>query len=136
MLMSGTRTLTTQQKEQALRKATDYLEQVYTWKGTRVNDTQVLSFPRYGIYVDGYLVNSDLVPLQVQNATAEIAVKASVGDLSPDLTQEVKREKIDSIEVEYKDGSVQYVRYRAIDNMLKWFIEGIAGGVNRRVIRT
>jgi hypothetical protein len=128
--------LTTPQKEQALRKATDYLEQVYTWKGTKVNNIQVLSFPRYGIYVDGYLVNSDLIPLQVQSATAEMAVRASQGDLAPDLTQDVKREKVDVLEIEYKDGSVQYVRYRSIDNLLKWFVSGVAGSVSKMVIRT
>lgn len=128
--------LTTAQKEQSLRKATNYLEQVYTWKGYRVSSTQVLSWPRHDVYVDGYSVSSSFVPLQVQSATADLALKASNGDLSPDLTQEVKREKVGEIEVEYKDGSVQYIRYRSIDNMLKWFISGVAGGVNRAVIRT
>ena len=49
-------TLTTPEKEQALRRATDYMEQVYRkrWKGVRVNATQALSFPREWVEREDY----------------------------------------------------------------------------------
>lgn len=136
-------------REQCLRKATDYMIQVYreNWKGYRVSDTQALDFPRNDMQRDdignamfsyspyGYYYPNDNVPTEVKNACAELALKAASGDLSPDLTQGVKKEKIDVIEVEYDTCSPQYTRYRAIDNMLSPYLSG-NGGTNRRVIRT
>jgi len=128
--------LTATVKEQSLRKSTDYLESNYIWKGTRVNNTQVLSFPRYGIYVDGYLVNSESVPIAIQSACAEMALKASTSELMPDLERTVLIEKVDVLEITYDKSSLPYVRYRAIDNMLRDFICGYAGSINKAVIRT
>jgi len=125
--------LTTAQKEQCLRKATDYLEQAYTWTGYRVASTQPLSFPRHGIWIDGYTIPSDSVPVAIQNACAELAVKASQSELSADLTKNVIREKVDVIEVEYSEHSPQWTRYRAIDNMLRGYT--LNNGVSRGLIR-
>ena len=55
-------------REQCLRKATDYMEQVYRsrWQGCRVGETQALSWPRYDVEVEGYAVDSDIVPTEVK----------------------------------------------------------------------
>lgn len=137
-------------KEAALRKATDYMEQAYRtrWKGTRVTATQALSWPRLYVEREDYYVTfatppqnidgtyyypGDEVPVEVKNACALLALKSIDGDLNADLTQGVKREKVDVLEVEYDSASPQYVRYRAIDNMLAVFI---TGGVNsKKVVR-
>lgn len=124
-------------KEAALRKATDYMEQAYRtrWKGTRVTATQALSWPRlYVERIDGtYYYPGDEVPVEVKNACALLALKSIDGDLNADLTQGVKREKVDVMEVEYDSASPQYVRYRAIDNMLSVFITG--GANSKKVAR-
>lgn len=143
--------LSTEHKEQALRRATDYMLQVYRlrWNGTRVNGTQALDFPRAlmvrddynysGLngytYIGGnYYYPSDIVPVEVKNACAELAFKAAGGDLAPDLTQNVKKEKIDVIEVEYDTYSPQYTRYRAIDQLLMPLLK--SSGASHQVRRT
>ncbi len=125
-------------REQCLRKATDYMEQVYRsrWQGYRVTEEQALSWPRSDVYVDGYAIASDIVPAQVANACAELALRASAGDLAPDLDQRIKREKIDVLETEYDSASPQYMRYRAVDNMLAAFLAQMGSSTFRKVVRT
>lgn len=123
-------TLSTAEKEQALRRATDYMEQVYgqKWKGARMTDTQALSWPRYDVCANGFDVGSDVVPVAVQRACAELALKAAAGALAPDVGRLAKREKVDVLEVEYESGAVPYVRYRAVDNLLAPYLDGVGGG--------
>lgn len=129
--------MSTDQREQALRRATDYMVQVYRsrWAGYRKTDEQALDWPRYEVprndspstygYGTGYRVGylqsyyaDDIVPVEVQRACAFLALKAAAGELAPDLERVTQREKIDVIEVEYATGSVPYKRFRAADNML------------------
>jgi hypothetical protein len=132
--------ITDANKEEALRRATDFMEQVYrlNWYGYRVNSTQALSWPRYEVPRADYnaYYDSNIVPTEVRNACAELALKAAGGDLSPDLAQRVVREKIDVLEVEYDKNSVQYTVYRAINNMLAPLLEISISGTFRKVIRT
>jgi hypothetical protein len=130
-------TLTTAQKEEALRRASDYFEQVYgqNFQGYRVNSTQALSWPRSSAFLNDYVVSSTTIPSLVINATAELAYKAAQGNLAVDLTQGVKREKVGVLEVEYDNYSVQYTRYRSIDNILAPLLTNLAGGAWKPVFR-
>jgi hypothetical protein len=117
-------------KESALVRATDYMQQMYRnrWKGSRTNSTQALDWPRYGVVLaDLYLqaVDSDIVPAEVKNACAILALKASAEDLAPDLDRETAREKIDVLEIEYRSGS-RTKQYRSVDMLLSPLL--IAGG--------
>jgi hypothetical protein len=120
--------VTTAQKEAALRKATIYMLQAYRqrWTGYRakVVPLQALDWPRYGVEVDHFPVHYDIVPADVANACADLALKALSSDLAPDLTQGVIREKVGPIETEYNRGAPQYTRYRAIDMMLAPYLTG------------
>lgn len=126
--------LLTADKESALRKATDYMVGRYglQWAGVRATTTQALDWPRYyvprrdsasmrygTIYYD-----FDTVPVAVQRACAELAVRASAADLSPDLTAQVKSETVGPISVTYADGARQDTAYKAIDAMLAPFLKG------------
>jgi len=128
--------LTTQAKEAALRNATIYMVRVYRqrWTGYRVKIApvmQALDWPRYGVEVDHFPVHYDIVPADIANACADLALKAASGDLAPDLSQGVIREKVGPIETEYNRGSPQYTRYRAIDMMLAPYL---TGGSSRAVL--
>lgn len=119
--------LTTTEREQALRRATTYMEQAYRerWQGYRQTTTQALSWPRNSVVVDGFVtIDSDVVPAEVANACADLAFKAAAGDLNADLERGVVREKIGPIETEFDRNSPQSVRYRAIDMMLAPFLKG------------
>ena len=125
-------------REAALRKATDYMRQAYRsrWQGYRVNEDQALDWPRYDVEVEGYAVDSDIVPTEIKNACAELALKASSADLNPDLTQGVLSEQVGSISVTYDKNSPQRTRYAAIDAMLSPYLKAGGGGCSMGVIRS
>lgn len=118
--------LTTEVKEQLLRKATNYMVQTYRmrWAGVRKNDTQALDWPRYLVpRLDTEAVfsyyDSDSVPGEVKVACAELAFKASSETLAPDTDRLTKREKVGQLEVEYDTvNGKAYKMYRAVDNLL------------------
>lgn len=123
-------TLSEAEKEQALRRGTDYMGGAYRqrWKGNRVSSTQALDWPRHGVCVDGFDLVSDAVPAVVARACAEMAFRAASGDLDEDLERGIVREKIGPLETEYDRNSPQHKRYRAVDNMLAPLLNG-AGNV-------
>ncbi len=63
-----------------LIRAMDYLEGL-SWYGRRASATQQLSWPRAGVYVDGYELPDDEIPRAVINAQCMLAVEAIEGDL-------------------------------------------------------
>lgn len=117
--------LSTAEKEEALRKATIYMEGAYRlrWKGTRLLRAQALSWPRYGAVVDSYDLDSDTVPTEVANACADFALKASTGELLPDQERAVIREKVGSLETEYGEFSSQTKTYPLIARTLAPFLK-------------
>jgi hypothetical protein len=130
-------------KEAALRKATDYMQQTYRlrWRGARTNTTQSLDWPRFGCYVEDisygrypFYVPTTVVPAEVQHACAELALKASTAELNVDLDRETASEKVGSIQVDYVPGGPQYRRYRAIDQMLKVYLAST--GISGRLVRS
>ena len=125
-------------REAALRRATDYMRQAYRsrWQGYKVNEDQALDWPRYGVEVEGYAVDSDIVPTEVKNACAELALRASAAELNPDLTQGVLSEQVGSIQVTYDKASPQFTRYRAIDAVISPYLLANGGGCSMGVIRS
>lgn len=111
-------------KEEAIIKATDYMMQKYrgNWRGIKKTSTQALDWPRYDIVVDGYSLDSNIIPKDVKNACCELAYRAASDDLYSDLTQGVIREKIDVIEVEYDQSTPQVKRFVAVDAMLRPYL--------------
>lgn len=131
-----------QEKEAALRKATDYMIQAYrtAWKGYRVSAEQALDWPRNDVVLsDVYaqsqnaLVPNDQVPSQVKMACAELAFKAASDELNPDLTQQVLSKTVGPISVTYDSNSPQQTRFRAIDMLLRPLMHG--NGVSAKVRR-
>lgn len=114
--------LDTTRKEQLLRDATDYIELRFAsrFRGSRNTEEQALSFPRDG---------ASVVPVAVQRATAEYAVRALAGPLLADpVTDErgqqvkSKSEKLGPLEekIEYADTSANVFKpYPAADMLLK-----------------
>ncbi len=94
-------------KEAAIRRATVYLSNSLPWEGYRSNNRdQALAWPRAGVIDgEGIGIDSDEMPIELQNATAEVALRELItpGAMNPDFTasDQVKREKIGQIEVEY-----------------------------------
>lgn len=130
-------------KEAALRKAADFMTQTYrlAWKGYRVNPVQALDWPRYECYVTGlsknssdYLIPSNTVPLEVQNACMELALRTATEELNPDLTQQILSSRVGPLSITYSETSPQYKRFRAIDMMLCHLLSG--NGITAKVGRS
>lgn len=96
-------------KEAALRRATAFMEQRFRsqWKGTRLYRDQALSWPRYGATVDGYDLDSTVVPTDVANTCADLAVIALSETLNEAQTRGVVREKVGPLETEFDPFSSQ-----------------------------
>jgi hypothetical protein len=129
-------TITTTQQEQALRRATDYMEAVYSqrWAGTRTTSVQALSWPRYNVFVNGYVTLSSSIPRAVINACSELALRAAAGELLSDSTQQKTRTKVDVLEVEFDKYSPQSTQYLAITALLAPYFES-GSGVEVKVVR-
>ncbi len=114
---NGWDTITTAEKEAAMVKATDYIESRFEgrWVGTRLGATQALSWPRQDAYNSyGFLLASDELPVALQKATSEYAIRAVTADLRPDPVVNVSggsvvmaKTKVGPIEetTQYSEGS-------------------------------
>lgn len=112
--------LSLETKQAMLRNATDYMAQIYfgKWKGKQAHQFQALDWPRTGAWVNDFEIASTSVPLPVQRACAEFALKALDGSLSAEQGQAVKREKVGVLEVEYQDGSTAERAFPGLDRMV------------------
>ncbi len=136
-------TLTETQKEAAIRRATDYLEQTYgeAFAGMPVNDTQALSWPREYAPRQLSLTSTSRywpkteVPAPLKKACAELAFKAAAGELAPDVGQQIKSESVGPISTVYQDGSSSVVRYRAIENILAPLLKNAGSSMSISLVR-
>jgi hypothetical protein len=70
--------------EALLLKAMDYLESLRAeYQGVKVSATQALQWPRYGVELDGYPLDSDDIPSTLISAQCQLACDASTLELMP-----------------------------------------------------
>ncbi len=118
---------TTAVKEAALRYSTQWIDDNFVWTGLIVSSAQVLDWPRQSVYDDqGRLVSDSIIPQRLKDATAEMA-KNHI-DSALDATQarggDVKREKVDVIEIEYMDWASPGTDYSYVKKLL-WGYTGL-----------
>ena len=120
-------------KEAALRKATQYMQQMYSdrWTGYRNTSTQALDWPREYVEIKGlryteYVEDTD-IPQEMVNACAALAVRALSDDLIPDQERAVVSESIDVISVTYSEFSAQQKRYPEVDKMVAKYMLTASG---------
>lgn len=128
-------------KEGALRMATDYMEQAYRlrWASFKTTSTQRLGWPRAWVPIpdapSGYgsqsaYIPNNVVPDQVQQACAELALRALIdGNLNPPLTKTTTREKVGPIEVDYQAHGRESTTYRNVEMLLSPFMTGTSSAV-------
>lgn len=104
---------------QLLLLAMDYIESL-AFIGVKRTKDQPLVWPRYRVYVDGYYLNEDEIPVQLKNGVMECAIAIDQGN-SPliDLPRATKREKVGDLEVEYMDKSSSVITNRKVNSALK-----------------
>ena len=124
--------------EVALTTSGDYLLRYEArYKGARSNFDQRMSFPRYPVYVNGYLIASDEIPETLKEAQILLCIDSAAGtDLRPDGEgQETIMEKVGPITVQYAEtgsNSVSPVFNKALD-LLRPLMAG--GGAFSTVVR-
>lgn len=120
--------LDTAVKESLLRQAAQYIKQKYQsrWKGSIADASQTLSWPRVNVWMDNmaedYELTTGTVPQDVVSAQCELALLAMTGPLFPVDTgeQEVIKQKVDTLEIQYSEGSGSSVpKYTSVDYLLQ-----------------
>lgn len=127
-------------KEAAIRRATAYLSNAFSWKGYRTDGrSQALAWPRTGVEdEEGNTVDPDTIPVEIVQACCHIAAAeaANPGVMNPavDLTARIKREKIGPIETEYAGFGSQAELSRPVLLVVGDLVGGlIAAGTNALV---
>ena len=113
-------------KDAALRGATQYMEQTYRlmWSGTRNTDAQALSWPRADARSSdkwNYYANN-VVPTEVVVACCELALEwnTASGLLIQSLGPEVASESVSgAVSVTYRAGSTRQITYWAAERLLQ-----------------
>jgi len=121
----------TEDKKRALITATRELDAM-TYQGSRLTDTQALSWPRRGV--------PDPFPRRLKDATCELAhelLRAGATDLiAPDPLASVVRKRVDVLETEYAHPSQRQqgiARFPRVTTLLGPLLESATGQV--RLVR-
>lgn len=118
-------------KEPALRRATQYVDTQYQFRGSQLTSTQALAWPRS---ISG--MSLDWPIRRLSNAVAELALRALDEPLQADIdTGEVKRETVGPLTLEYSgSGLGGQTRFTAADKLLAPFTAG-GGSLGMRIER-
>jgi hypothetical protein len=126
--------------DQALLKAMDFLTTLRKrWKGTKVDLTQTLQWPRSGVYIDDEEWDEELIPEELKSGQIQLAYEALSTDLQPTGTgQEPTREKVDVIEVEYARRGTGTItpQFNKAMAFLDPLLSGNTGGFSVEAIRS
>lgn len=113
------------------------------WAGTQTTATQALAWPRADVIVPGLgdtVYASDIIPPPVFAASAELALeilRAGSSDIGTTDSVNIKREKVDVLEVEYVDAGDRVTGLAAYPRVMELIAPLLANGgsAQLRVIR-
>lgn len=97
--------------EQLIVRAMDYIDNNYSYKGTKLVSTQALQFPRL---IDGETV----FPIALKNAVCELALKSNDEDLLADTDKTTIREKVGTLEIEYDPNQDNIKSFNYVNKLL------------------
>lgn len=128
---------TIDKKEPALRKAAQYIDAEYRFKGDRYSRAQALSWPRLNIVFDGYELPINEIPRQVKWAACELALRAISGELLSDVAAQYASEvKVGPIVKKMSDvANGGQKRFSLVDALLSEFVLSGSGSSSVRVVR-
>lgn len=110
--------------EQLLLQAMDYIEGL-NFIGVKLTKDQPLQWPRYDVYIDGYLMSTDYIPKELIKGQVEVAIAIDQGqDPLSAIARNVKRKKVEGLEIEYSDNASSTTINRTITNALQKLISG------------
>ena len=125
------------ERESELIRAMDYIEKHRgRFKGYKTSPHQALQWPRSGVYIDGNLISSNVIPQELKAAQMEaaVAVSADINLLPTGSYQNIQSQSIGDLSVSYFSGgswsSLQLDSVKASLNELL-----VNGGSCHRLIR-
>lgn len=114
-----------EQKQAFLIEATTWINSLEFINGVPASSTQALFFPAAGAYDrNGFLLDSDAVPQQIKDATAELAYRIRETEVEADQERQVNRERVGALEVEYDPYAALSKQYPFVLRILKGLIAG------------
>lgn len=118
-----------------LIQAMDYIE-AQPYKGIKGSDAQALQWPRWGVVIDGYYVDTDAIPMLLKDAQCEVALGIDAGN-NPlaSVARVTKKEVVGDIEVEYMDDARESAYLKAAETKLQKLLKAAAGGISAVAIR-
>lgn len=125
--------LTEIQQKIFLIRGTEYIDNYFMWKGRKAGPNQGLKFPRVELYdSDRFEIRG--IPVAVKKACIEAAYLNSTSETtslfsSKDENGEIKRQKVESLEVEYfenkKSNNFSSIDYTSIYDILNKLLKGL-----------
>lgn len=113
---------TVDQKTSAILFATKLLDSMYDWTGWVVTEVQALAWPRVGMwYANGFYVPNTVIPVELQEATAEYARQLLVADRAGDSdieTQGISSLSAGPVSLSFKADVVAKVVPDAVVNLI------------------
>lgn len=106
-------------KESLIIRSMDYVENNYSYKGTKLVSTQSLQFPRV---IDGETV----FPVALKNAVCELALKSNDEDLLADTDKTTIREKVGALEIEYDPNQDNVKSFNYVNKLLAPYLVSIS----------
>ena len=98
-------------REQLIIRAMDYIENNYTYQGTKLISTQALQFPRS-------ICGETVYPIALKNAVCELALKSNDEDLLADTDKTTIREKVGALEIEYDPNQDNIKSFNYVNKLL------------------
>jgi hypothetical protein len=123
-------------REQELIRAMDYIESHRDeFKGLKATRDQSLQWPRFDVWMDGYQLDSNTIPLELKRAQMEAAaINNSDTIMKSGTSQNIQKEKLDTLEVSYfSGGSWESAQTGTVDIYLDPLLE--SGGSSLTSIR-
>jgi len=74
-------------KKELLIKATAWVDATFrlSFKGQKGTQTQALQWPRSGVEIDGFALDTNIIPAELINAVSELAWKATTENIFADV---------------------------------------------------
>ena len=115
-------------------KAMDVIEPL-NWQGEKTDVAQDLEWPRAGVYINGLLIDSTVVPEAIKSGQMAQAIVIVQGfDANDTIGRATKKEKLDTLEVEYMDNASNTSYSPWVDGILAPYLTGSTGGFNIDVV--
>jgi len=121
---------------EVLIKAKDYLETL-CFIGDKWTKDQALQWPRSGVVIDGFGYDTDEIPQQLIDGQMWYAISVDQGyDPMSNQERTVKKEKLDSMEIEYADNASTRTIVTAAESTLQKILCSGNNGISFEVFRS